>query len=343
MGDQVIWLAPLAGAAVIGGFVAWARRRRRGPGLGSLVMWTGWLGLSYLVFAYAGGIFHNYYVALTAPSIAALVGIGVALVRRARPSGLLFAAAALAATAMLQVVFLDRVDAVQGLRSLIPIGLVLAAGALVGAAVIRSASVPLRRIGVAGGLTMALVAPAVWSASALSQPASGTFPDAWPTSAAAVGFGGGRFPGGGPVGLPAGGSGGGQRGGPGGFGGLSDAELDWLKSQRTTEKWLVAVDSSMQASAAIIAGDSVMAMGGFSGSDPAMTPSELAHLVQTGRLRFVMAGGGGFGGPGGFARGGGVSSLVEQVCAPVSASNWGGQGASGIYDCAGRAAALAAG
>ena len=97
----------------------------------------------------------------------------------------------------------------------------------------------------------------------------------------------------------------------------------------------------MQASSAIIAGDSVMAIGGFSGSDDTMTNTTLAQLVRSNQLRFVISGGG-FGGPGGFGGGGGITSTVTAACAAVPASNWGGTGTSSLYDCAGKADAIAA-
>ncbi|WP_455432462.1 mannosyltransferase YkcB-related protein [Thermocatellispora tengchongensis] len=43
-------------------------------------------------------------------------------------------------------------------------------------------------------------------------------------------------------------------------------------------------------------GEPVIAMGGFTGSDPAMTADKLAAYVASGRLRYVIPGGG-FGGP----------------------------------------------
>src|SRR5439155_653425 len=52
MGDQVMWLAVFAGAALVGGLVVAARRRRRDAELGSLVVWGGWALVTYLVFAY---------------------------------------------------------------------------------------------------------------------------------------------------------------------------------------------------------------------------------------------------------------------------------------------------
>jgi hypothetical protein len=57
---------------------------------------------------------------------------------------------------------------------------------------------------------------------------------------------------------------------------------------------------------------SIMALGGFQGSDPATTPQRFAGQVLKGQVRYVLAGGGGFGGrfpgiggfPGGFPGGG---------------------------------------
>ena len=48
-----------------------------------------------------------------------------------------------------------------------------------------------------------------------------------------------------------------------------------------------------------------MAMGGFTGSDPAPTLDQLKAYVGSGQLRFVVVGGGGQGGAGGPGDGGG--------------------------------------
>ena len=71
-----------------------------------------------------------------------------------------------------------------------------------------------------------------------------------------------------------------------------------------------------------------MAMGGFRGSDPAPTLTQIEQYVKQGKLHYVLAGGrGGFGGGGfgggGFGGGGGATSVlqwVEQNCAAVPAS-----------------------
>jgi hypothetical protein len=69
----------------------------------------------------------------------------------------------------------------------------------------------------------------------------------------------------------------------------------------------------------------VVAMGGFSGGDPAPTAEGLAELVESGRLRFVMLGGrgggpGGPGGPGGGSVGSARSTWVQAHCALVDPS-----------------------
>jgi len=82
----------------------------------------------------------------------------------------------------------------------------------------------------------------------------------------------------------------------------------------------------------LTSGEPVMAMGGFSGSDPAPTLEQLQEYVRSGTLRFVLiAGGAGRGGPGG-----GVSSAVATwVAANGTIVNM--DGASGtLYDLAAR-------
>ena len=78
----------------------------------------------------------------------------------------------------------------------------------------------------------------------------------------------------------------------------------------------MAANSAQEAGSIEIAtGLPVMAMGGFTGSDPAPTLDQLKSYVASGKLRFVLAGGGGgFGG--GF--GGGVGDDVATRTAWVT-------------------------
>ncbi|MFN8514499.1 MAG: hypothetical protein U0841_18300 [Chloroflexia bacterium] len=110
------------------------------------------------------------------------------------------------------------------------------------------------------------------------------------------------------------------------MGGQIDAQmLAWLEAQQGDTTYLVAVSSANQASSIILeTGDSVMALGGFSGSDPILTTAELAQLVANGTIRYVIVGGQG-----------GQSDLttwITQHGTAVSATEWGGTGTSQLYD-----------
>src|SRR5436190_2010231 len=76
MAGQWSWLFPLALFGVVV-TVGNAGRRffmaRRGRGV---LLWAGWLVCYGLVFSFASGIFHPYYLVILAPAAAALVGIG---------------------------------------------------------------------------------------------------------------------------------------------------------------------------------------------------------------------------------------------------------------------------
>jgi 4-amino-4-deoxy-L-arabinose transferase-like glycosyltransferase len=323
MGDQVMWLAVVAAVALLAGLVVAVRRRRRDAETASLVLFGGWLGVSYLVFAFTQGTFHNYYVAALAPAVAGLVGIGFELARRGGRLAAGVVAVSAAGTAALQLILLRRVAAYEWLRVAVPVGLVVVALA---AAFLAFRPRRFRwALGAvaAAGLVVALVAPAAWSVAGVRHPENGTNPAARPaaaTSSAAFSPG----------------VGGGGPGTGGGFGGagVSPAELAWLRGQRTPRnRWILAVPSARQAEQPIIDGDSVMAMGGFQGTDPAMTRAKLAGLVATGALRFVAP-------SGTSANGSTVPQAVAQLCTPVSAAQWGQTAPSGVYDCRGKAAAL---
>ena len=77
----------------------------------------------------------------------------------------------------------------------------------------------------------------------------------------------------------------------------------YLEANRGTTKFLVAVPSSQSADSIIIAtGEPVMAMGGFTGSDPILTADSVAQLVKDGTVRYFLLGGGGPGGGSAAAR-----------------------------------------
>jgi 4-amino-4-deoxy-L-arabinose transferase-like glycosyltransferase len=75
----------------------------------------------------------------------------------------------------------------------------------------------------------------------------------------------------------------------GGGGEVSSALISYLQKNQGTATWLVAVSSAQSASSIILqTGESVIAMGGFSGSDPAMTVAKLKQYIAEGKLKYVL-------------------------------------------------------
>ena len=106
LAGQVGWLLPWAILGVAAGLLGTGRRLPVDPARMSLILWTAWAVTYGVVYSYAGGIFHYYYLVLMAPPLAALAGVGVtagwALYQRGGWPAML-APAALLATAAWQL------------------------------------------------------------------------------------------------------------------------------------------------------------------------------------------------------------------------------------------------
>lgn len=112
---------------------------------------------------------------------------------------------------------------------------------------------------------------------------------------------------------------GGFGGGPGG--GADTQMLTYLEKNQGGATWLVAVSSAQEASSIILrTGRPAIAMGGFTGSDPAMTVAKLQQYVKDGRLRYILLGG--RMGPGGGDTA--VTAWVQKNATPVDAGAYGG-------------------
>lgn len=315
LGSQIGWLLPLALLGVVA--VAWQRRPRPQADRRqkSLILWGAWL-LTMGVFFSVAGFFHPYYLTVMAPAVAALVGIGLATMwrdyRRGSWRGWLLPLA-LAATVGEQVYLLSA-DATWEHR-LVPPLVALAVGgavALVAARLVRGPSVRdlrwMRLAGPALGIAFLalLAAPTVWAATPVIQNEVSPMPSAGPG------------PGRGIVGMP----------GPGRNSGVDSALLNYLEAHRGGAEYLVAVESSNQADPLILATNQpVMALGGFSGSDPILTTSQLAQLVASGKLRYALVAGSGHFGFMGGGRQSGLTQWIQAHGTPVPSSAW--QSASG--------------
>lgn len=343
LGDQGAWLLPFAIVGLASAAIAAVRRRHRLE-LATLTVLGGWFAAGVVIFSYSSGIIHTYYLSVLAPASAGLVGIGVVrLFGDLRRGGAYVALplTAIALTAWLQIDLLKRSDYNAWLRLVVAAGAVgaLALGASLAP---REAFAPVRaRLAV---LTMViafgacLAAPTVWAASTLGSPVNGVFPGAGPSYLSEGGGpGGGRRGPGGSTGRPG--------GGPGTFAategsGIADA-LAYVKSHGAAARFGLIVQSEQEAASAVIEGEPVASMGGFTGRETVLTAAYLSELVRSGEARYFL-----LGGTGGFGPGGGRNvavSTVESACRPVSPSAWTkGTTAATLYDCAGRAEAIAA-
>ena len=293
------------------------------------------------------GIIHSYYAVALAPAIAALVGAGVVDLWRLRSKRIaagIVLALGLVVSGWLSWHLLERTpEFVPGLG--LAAMAVATAAAVVVALPARALRARLSAVALGLGLAALLAGPIAYAADTMSTAYGGGDPAAGP-AVVGSGFGGGNgaAPVGGNVffgrngaapGLPPGiGAGGNAR--PGGGAGpgenVNDALVDYLVANQGQATWLVAADSANQAAAIQLAsGKPVMAMGGFSGSDPAPTLEQLQAYVRSGQLRFVI----GSGGPGGGGRvGTEASQRATWLAHACSAINVGG---TTLYDCAGAA------
>ncbi|MGW4520755.1 glycosyltransferase family 39 protein [Amycolatopsis sp. NPDC004378] len=303
-GGEASWLLPAAVVGLVAGLWFTRRAPRTDRTRAALLLWGGWLVVTVLVFSYMSGIIHPYYTVALAPGIAGTLGISARELWRGRAN---FAARAvlavmLAVTAVWGFVLLARTPEWQPwIRyALLVLSAVAVLALLFGADRVRRLGPVVAVLGLCGALLGTTSFTLVTAATAHS----GGTPSSGPAGASGRGFGRG----------------------PGGFGeGQTDAAVIGLL-KNTTTKWAAAQSGAMQsAGLALSSGRPVLAIGGFSGSDPAPTLAQFEQYVAAGDVHYFVAGGrGGFGG--GRGTSGEIQAWVEQNFTPQTV------GGTTIYD-----------
>ncbi len=298
LATQFGWLLPLA---IIGCAITvargWRAARRRpgplGPGGQMLALFAGWALIYGIVLSAAAGIFHAYYIVTMAPPVAALAGIGAAQLWRSWRAGDRFHAfppMAFGLTAVWQIwigvaELIPSEDAIDPLSLGLLVALLGGAGLAAASLLVLTSKHP-RAAGAAFacGILALLTLPAAWSVATAAR--VGAIPDPLARLSAPPG----RF--------------GGQGGGPQFAGAVQNGgqNLDtrrlvaFTRANNSGETFLFAAPTTRIAAPIIIAGgEPVMAMGGFSGSDPIVGPDSIAAMVARGDLRFVLFRNGAFG------------------------------------------------
>jgi 4-amino-4-deoxy-L-arabinose transferase-like glycosyltransferase len=259
------------------------------PGHQAVLLWGGWLLTGGAFFSVAG-FFHEYYLSMIAPPLAALVGLGVAELWAMHEKRWWLALALLlpaaGGTVALQVTtaraFLGSVSWLPLVVTLFGLG---AALVVVGRHQWRNVA----RAGLACVAAAMLLTPTIWSGlTALDSSANQSLPAAYD----------------------------GHASGPANRGGLQvdQALLEYLQANTRGMKYLMAVPSSMQGADYVLAtGRPVLYLGGFMGIDQVETSSSLAQLVADGDLRYIYWDGQGRG-LGGQSD---ISRWVTSTCSPV--------------------------
>ncbi|REK88298.1 glycosyl transferase, partial [Streptomyces inhibens] len=223
MGGQISWLLPAALILLVASVcLLWRARRAVAAEQAGLraefLVWGGALLMTFTTFSFMSGIFHQYYNIALAPYVAALVGMGAALLwRRGGPIASLVLAVTVAATAGWSYVLLNRSpDWLPWLRwTVLALGLLAALGLLLSARAGRRVALLAAGLGVA----TALAGPVAYTLDTVNTPKGGSIITAGPSVQGGMGGmggpGGGGFPGGRQGGTWRGNNGGMPGGAPG--------------------------------------------------------------------------------------------------------------------------------
>ena len=330
-----------------------------------------WLvpGLHY--FSFTTGFWHDYYIATLAPPIAGLVGIGAMgmyerFVNGSRAGWILVAAVLV--TGLLQTLFLSyNADFAGPLVPIVFVGTLVCTAILAGILLKETPVLVNHRLHiVAIAVAILFLAPLVWSYTPILTGNGGTIPSAGPQK-----FGGGvgntMTGNSGPSNMVTPINGGvsgnmtdrdvmpgvpgntafGQStsdssmnsttlGGP--MGPSTDASSNslleaYLLSHTTNETWILAV-SNAEAGAYIImdTGKPVMCLGGFMGSDNAISLTSIETYIKEDKVRYFETGGNGVDVGSSMGGNSAIFSWVETHCSVVNVT---GTTNGSLYDCKG--------
>lgn len=293
LSGQISWLLPFALLGSVGLLLGIRRKKAWTDKQKETLFWLAWL-LPMMGFFSVAGFFHQYYLVMLAPAIAALTGAGWSELCTFNrhgggwkgwllPMGIL-------GTAGFQVYILWPYKDQIGWVWPISVGVLgLAAAFYLGITQIKGPAkllqVKASRVITSGAMLLLLAAPLFWAATPILYGGNSRLPEAGPQSS--------------PMGMMPG-QGGGRGQGDGGGGqqeSINTALLNYLTTHNTGEKYLFATSSAGTAEDYIIqTGWAVMAMGGFSGSDPILTVDKLKEMVANHEVKYFLTSGGGPGG-----------------------------------------------
>ena len=316
LSDQIGWLLPFS----LFGFLAAAIREKLKSPFDNkkklaLILWFLWLVPECIYFSCTKGSFHTYYLTTMAPSIAALVGIGLTSMWEFYKEGgwksWLLPGAFIVNGATEILILSYNYSKSSGYKTVI---LATAILSFISSIILAVANIhksrgntsentngeeygnsykfakdtTLNRVLVSVALIGILIAPMVWSFTPMFYQMNGSSPSA---------------------GLELSSNRQMEDSGT-----TKDSKLiKFLEANKTNEKYLVAVPSARTYASDLIlkTGEPVMTIGGFSGSDQIITVDQFKQLVDSGAIRYAIVNGGA--GRGGFMGGNSNSDITNWI------------------------------
>jgi 4-amino-4-deoxy-L-arabinose transferase-like glycosyltransferase len=294
-GEMASFLIPAALILAVAAFVIIGRkayvnalRKHETTGetlaLGALALYGSWLVVNVLVFSFMAGIYHDYYTVALAPAIAGTVAIGGTILWAKRSS--LVARAGLALAALTTALWSLEMATIAG-----GVYLIVAIAAAIALFVAASVLLPERlfpqvvsKIGLGVAIASSLAVPASYSIQTVLTPHAGSTvtagpvwtgmrdPGSWDTRP-------NQFPQGDTASLVRGRN-------------VSGEMIALLSTRANSYTWVAAtIGGQNSASYQLATGYSVMAVGGFNGSDPSPTLDAFKALVAQGKIHYYISSG----------------------------------------------------
>lgn len=297
LSDQISWLLPFAIFGMAGLLIAGARERRRlSAEQKETIFWAAWL-VPIAGFFSVAEFFHHYYLIMLAPPIAALVGAGwVALVHLYRKQAgwkTWLLPAAILVTTGFELFILRNYNDQIGAGWSIGAG-VIGAVAAIALFVFKQRQKPLSYYVSLAALLVLMVMPIYWASTPLLYGGNSSLPETGPQLASTSGKG---------MGMD--------------NASVNTKLIKYLEKHNAGADYLFATTDSNTAAPYIIkTKKAVMAIGGFSGSDPAITLSQFKKLVKEGKVKYFLTSGMGKGGNND------IVQWVEKNGKKVSSDKW---------------------
>ncbi|QQZ63123.1 glycosyltransferase family 39 protein [Paenibacillus sonchi] len=307
LSGQASWLLPFLLFGCIGIFAS-LRRRNFTQEHKEAIFWLAWL-VPVMGFFSIAGFFHQYYLIMMAPPIAALAGSGWLRLwtyykERAVWLSWLLPVATLA-TAVFQWYIIHPYDSTIG--SGWSIG-VLAGGIAVTVLLLALRIFKRQRqrfvhASAVLGLLILLAGPLYWALTPITYGSNSMTPAAGPDSRSGFGGMGG--------------------GGRNGTTGVNEKLLAYLKEHNTGEKYLfAAMDYGTAGPYIIDNNESVVILNGFNNSDVPYTTETLKALVASGKVKYFLVTTGGMGGGGGRGGNSEITNWITENGTAVPAEEW---------------------